>query len=147
MSGTFPLAPLPSFSAVGDFQKSTTRTGGTGKQQTIIKGGHLWRVDCRWPVMTRDEFAPMFAFSASQAGDSFQISVPPHDKPIGTTATRFLRGPSQVSGTCPMVLLLLVSNRSMWMGSLVSFQQVLCLRLHRTTRFTWLQKTVTVRVR
>jgi len=93
MSGTFPVSPGARDTELTSIQPELTDISQSGKRQSSIIAGHLWEVTCNYPPMLRDEFAPLFAFSISQRGDDFQITLPNFNVPRGVaTGTPLVDG-------------------------------------------------------
>lgn len=78
MSGTFPTSPVPEVATLGGLQAALVSRARSGKRQSRRKGSRIWIVSASWPVMTKDEWAPMFAFAMSQGGQfgSFTWVIP-----------------------------------------------------------------------
>jgi hypothetical protein len=95
MSGTFPTSPGPATIDLDSNQPTIVDIAESGKRQSRIVAGHLWRIKLAWPKMTRADFAPIFAFAASQRGrlGSFQITLPHLSAPQGVgTGTPLVDG-------------------------------------------------------
>jgi len=85
MSGTFPTDPAPATVTLNGLQPTIVRIAESGKRQSRIGGGHLWKAKFSWSRMTRDMLAPIFAFANLQRGrfGSFQIVLPNYAVPNG----------------------------------------------------------------
>lgn len=85
MAGTFPSTPEPATATLTYVQPVFASMSESAKRQSRISGGHLWRIELNWDKNTREFFAPLYAFIASQRGrfDSFQIVLATHKTPIG----------------------------------------------------------------
>jgi hypothetical protein len=85
MSGTFPSDPGPSTVTLESNQPVVTDYAESGKSQTRIIGGHLWKARLSWSIVPRSVLAPLFAFINLQRGafDSFQIVLPNYAIPNG----------------------------------------------------------------
>jgi len=55
------------------------------KRQVRSRGGQRWLIEGAYPVMTRSEFAPIYAFSVAQRGqyETFTFVLPGLDTPQG----------------------------------------------------------------
>lgn len=55
------------------------------KSQSRIVGGHLWRLKAIFPLMTRAQMAPLFAYAASMRGrlTTFDFVSVSHSTPLG----------------------------------------------------------------
>ena len=78
MSGTYPTSPV--FSSIGftSEQKTITSTTDSGKMFSVQVDGQRWKFSASYPPMTRQTFAPVYAFIIKQRSqkETFQI-VPP----------------------------------------------------------------------
>lgn len=85
MSGTFPTSPGPSSAQLDGDQPTFVDFSESAKSQSRISAGHLWKIKLSFPIMTRDQFAPIYAFIAKQRGrlESFQLSLPQFNEPQG----------------------------------------------------------------
>lgn len=95
MSGTLPTTPGFAEAALIYDQPVVISKSESRRRQTRIVAGHLWKIAVSYPPMTRDEFAPIFAFAVSQRGafDTFTLTLPQHDTPRGTaTGTPLVNG-------------------------------------------------------
>ena len=68
MSGSLPSSPAVSQVVVSSI--APTRVSNTHSLRRVARasGAQRWAFALRWPVMTRAEFAPIWAFAVSQAG-------------------------------------------------------------------------------
>ncbi len=93
MSGTFPTSPGPKDIKLINDQPILSSRAQSGKSQRRIVAGHLWRIKVSYAPMIRNDIAPLYAFSAKQRGDSFQITVPDKVVPLGVaTGTPLVNG-------------------------------------------------------
>jgi hypothetical protein len=78
MSGTFPTSPTPSSVAISSEQNTLVTTTASGRRQARQIDAQKFRLRIRFPVMTRNEFAPINAFILKQRSqmESFTF-VPP----------------------------------------------------------------------
>lgn len=85
MSGTFPTDPGPATVNLESNQPTAVDYAESGKSQSRIIGGHLWKAKFTWSKMTREMLAPIFAFANKQRGrfGSFQIVLPNYATPLG----------------------------------------------------------------
>ena len=78
MSGTYPTSPV--FSSIGftSEQKTITSTTDSGKMFSVQVDGQRWKFSASYPPMSRNNFAPVYAFIIKQRGqkETFQI-IPP----------------------------------------------------------------------
>tara|TARA_R100001510_G_C7643474_1_gene200988 strand:+ start:460 stop:1059 length:600 start_codon:yes stop_codon:yes gene_type:complete len=78
MSGTYPTSPT--FRALGfsSEQKTLTSTTDSGKMFSVQIDGQRWKFSASYPPMSRQRFAPVYAFIIKQRSqkETFQI-VPP----------------------------------------------------------------------
>ena len=83
MSGTLPTGKTPSEVTLKSDQPIIEDRSESGKRQSRLSAGHLWKIQFKYPMMDRQTFAPIYAFCAKQRGDSFQVVIPKHDTPQG----------------------------------------------------------------
>ena len=83
MSGTLPTIKNPSEVILKSEQPITEDRSVSGKRQSRLSAGHLWKITFKYPMMDRSTFAPIYAFCAKQRGESFQVVIPKHDTPQG----------------------------------------------------------------
>ena len=83
MSGTFPSDPSSIEITLDSNQPVTVSLSVSGKRQSRVSAGHLWGIKLQYPIMTKAEFAPIFAFAAKQRGDSFQVTLTNFNAPKG----------------------------------------------------------------
>ena len=78
MSGPYPTSPT--FAALGfsSEQKTITSTTDSGKMFSVQVDGQRWKFSASHPPMSRNNFAPVYAFIIKQRGqkETFQI-IPP----------------------------------------------------------------------
>ncbi|MFQ5510128.1 MAG: hypothetical protein ACE5FN_12470 [Leptospirillia bacterium] len=79
MSGALPTSPAPARIDLSDVTGAVVSRSLSGKRFARLMGGQRWRVRVRYPVMTRQEFAPIWAFLAGQQGPFGSFSVIPSD--------------------------------------------------------------------
>lgn len=85
MSGVFPTDPGPATVALSSNQPTAVDYAESGKSQSRIIGGHLWKAKLSWSRMLRETLSPIFAFATFQRGrlGSFQIVLPNYATPNG----------------------------------------------------------------
>lgn len=99
MSGTFPTSPSPKALELINDQPIISSVSRTRRSQRRITAGHLWLIKASYPSMFRAAISPLFAFSAKQRGDSFQITLIDKNTPQGAgTGTPLVQG-AVVAGT------------------------------------------------
>ena len=78
MSGVLPTSPIFASLDLKSDQPVLSDASESGKRQSRITGGHLWKMRLRYPPMTQAEFAPIDAFIMSQDGGygDFDITYP-----------------------------------------------------------------------
>lgn len=78
MSGSFPTSPKASSVKISSYSPTFVSTSHSLKEQRRRRGPHRWVLELAFPPMTRDEFAPIYAFAVSQRGqyDTFTYSPP-----------------------------------------------------------------------
>ena len=100
MSGSLPSSPAVSQVVVSSI--APTRVSNTHSLRRVARasGAQRWAFALRWPVMTRAEFAPIWAFAVSQAGqaETFSFTLPSHAIQGAGGGTPLVAGAAQ-SGT------------------------------------------------
>lgn len=78
MSGTYPTSPVFKSIGFGSEQKTITSTTDSGKMFSVQVDGQRWKFSASYSPMTRQTFAPVYAFIIKQRSqkETFQI-VPP----------------------------------------------------------------------
>ncbi len=74
----------------------------SGKRQVRRFGAHLWSLTAKYSALTRDQFAPVYAFAVKQKGQygTFTIVIPEMSSPLGVgTGTPLVSGAGQVGNT------------------------------------------------
>lgn len=81
-----PQFPGPSRVDLTDNTGAVVSRSLSGKRFARLFGGHLWQMRIKYPPMTRDEFAPLMGFIASQQGEfgTFTVVVPHLAIPFGS---------------------------------------------------------------
>ena len=83
MSGTFPIFPAPKEATLNSEQPVINSIASSGKRQVRLVDGHLWSIDCKYDIMTRENMAILYSFSIDQIGSSFQVILPQFANPLG----------------------------------------------------------------
>lgn len=83
MSGTFPTSPAPTSIEVQSIEPTAVSVALNLRRQARSRGGQRWLFKVVFPVMTRAEFDPIFAFSVAQRGQFETFSWTPTT--IGTS--------------------------------------------------------------
>lgn len=78
MSGTFPSSPAPRELDIDSITRTLVSTSQSLKRQARSKGAHRWLLRLHFPPMTRDQWAPIYAFALKQEGqfETFQYVLP-----------------------------------------------------------------------
>jgi hypothetical protein len=78
MSGSFPTSPAARSVKVSSFTPTLISVTHSLKRQVRRRGGQQWTLEVEFPPMTRDEFAPIYAFVVSQRGqyETFTYTPP-----------------------------------------------------------------------
>lgn len=80
----FPSSPGFATTDLQSNQPEYSPVGDSGKRQTRILGGHLWKAKVNFPRLLRTTIAPVLGFIAKQRGASFTIAIQPYDNASGT---------------------------------------------------------------
>lgn len=77
MSGTYPTSPV--FSSIGftSEQKTITSTTDSGKMFSVQVDGQRWKFSASYPPMTRQRFAPVYAFIVKQRSQKETFTIVP----------------------------------------------------------------------
>jgi len=88
MAGALPTSPGPSRIELSDITGAVVSRSLSGKRFARLFGGQRWRMRVKYPPRTRDRFAPILGFIASQQGQFGTFTVVPTDlaTPSGTWA-------------------------------------------------------------
>jgi hypothetical protein len=88
MSGTFPTTPVPSSVSISTNQNTIVTTTASGRRQSRQIDGQRFKLRVTFPVMTRTEFAPIFAFIVKQRSqiESFTFTPPTLDDSLGVAS-------------------------------------------------------------
>lgn len=89
MSGTFPSSPAPRSIDVRPVQPTRVSVAQSFKRNARTTNAHRWMLHLRFPVLQRDDAAPIIAFINSQRGryDTFTYILPtPLHTPRGSGA-------------------------------------------------------------
>jgi hypothetical protein len=88
MSGTFPSSPVPRDVAISTNQNTIVTTTASGRRQARQIDGQRFRLRLSFPVMTRNEFAPILAFIMKQRSqmESFTYTPPTVDDALGVAS-------------------------------------------------------------
>jgi len=86
MSGTFPSIPALAGLKIVSSTPTFVSTAHSLKRQVRSRGGHRWLLEGEYPAMTRDEFAPVYAFAVAQRGryETFTFVLPGLAAPRGS---------------------------------------------------------------
>ncbi|MDY7002151.1 MAG: hypothetical protein SVS15_10280, partial [Thermodesulfobacteriota bacterium] len=86
MSGTFPTSPALAGLKITSNTPTFVSTAHSLKRQVRSRGGHRWLIEGEYPPMTRDEFAPVYAFAVAQRGqyETFTFVLPGLKTPQGS---------------------------------------------------------------
>ena len=102
MSGSFPTTPAFNSLNVKSVQHTYVSRALSGRRQARQLGGQYWMMTATFPPMTRDQFAPIYAFVVKQRGrfESFTIVPAVISTGQGSPAgTPLMRGASQTGRT------------------------------------------------
>lgn len=64
----FPIIPKPSSIAISSISPTLVSLTHSLKRQVRCRGGQRWLIDIAYPPLSREEFAPIWAFSIAQQG-------------------------------------------------------------------------------
>lgn len=92
----FPTSPKLSSISISSISPTLASLTHSLKRQVRRRGGQRWLIDVKYPPLTRDEFAPIWAFSIAQQGQfkTFQYIPEIYGSTSGTAT-----GSMSVSGT------------------------------------------------
>lgn len=78
MSGSFPINPKARSVKITSFTPTLVSVSHSLKEQRRVRGGHRWLLEIDFPPMSREDFAPIYAFAVSQRGqfDTFTYFPP-----------------------------------------------------------------------
>lgn len=85
MSGTFPVSPAPRSIKLSSFTPTLISVTHSLKRQVRRRGGQQWALELEFAPMTRDQFAPIYAFAMAQRGqyETFTYTPPVIGTPRG----------------------------------------------------------------
>lgn len=86
MPDLFPTTPKPKEISLHSDQPDITTFSQSGKRQTRISAGHLWRAKVDYPVMLEAAFRGVYAFFSGQRGAAFDIEIAPYNNAVGTVS-------------------------------------------------------------
>jgi len=88
MSGTFPASPVPSSVSISTNQNTIVTTTASGRRQSRQIDGQRFKLRVTFPIMTRTQFAPIFAFIVKQRSqiESFTFTPPTLDDSLGVAS-------------------------------------------------------------
>jgi len=102
MSGAFPTTPIANAINIRNNQTTIVSTSISGRRQARQLQNQRWEMTVSFPIMTRANFAPIFAFINSQRGrkESFTYTPPIIDDSLGTeTGSVLVNGVHAVADT------------------------------------------------
>ena len=102
MSGAFPTTPIANAINIKNNQTTIVSTSISGRRQARQLQNQRWEMTVSFPIMTRANFAPIFAFINSQRGrkESFTYTPPIIDDSLGTeTGSVLVNGVHAVADT------------------------------------------------
>lgn len=79
MSGTYPSDPQPREVEIRSVTTTLVSMGQSMKRQARTRNAQRWSLKFTYPPLSRDEWAPIFAFLMKQRGryETFQVVLPP----------------------------------------------------------------------
>lgn len=123
MSGAIPTSP--NFAAINlkSNDKTVLNKTANGKRQVSNVAGHNWEFTMSYPVMTRSEFAPIWAFIESQYGRYDTFTVIPSDlaTPLGTIAGSTVVNQIHTAGDTTIFIDGLTAGTTFLAGSVLKF--------------------------
>ena len=102
MSGAFPTTPIANAINIRNNQTTIVSTSISGRRQARQLQNQRWEMTVSFPIMTRTNFAPIFAFINSQRGrkETFTYTPPIIDDSLGTeTGSVLVNGVHAVADT------------------------------------------------
>ena len=102
MSGAFPTTPIANAITIKNNQTTIVSTSISGRRQARQLQNQRWEMTVSFPIMTRANFAPIFAFINSQRGrkETFTYTPPIIDDSLGTeTGSVLVNGVHAVADT------------------------------------------------
>ena len=102
MSGAFPTTPIANAITIKNNQTTIVSTSISGRRQARQLQNQRWEMTVSFPIMTRTNFAPIFAFINSQRGrkETFTYTPPIIDDSLGTeTGSVLVNGVHAVADT------------------------------------------------
>ena len=102
MSGAFPTTPIANAIKIKNNQTTIVSTSISGRRQARQLQNQRWEMTVSFPIMTRANFAPIFAFINSQRGrkETFTYTPPIIDDSLGTeTGSVLVNGVHAVADT------------------------------------------------
>lgn len=73
----FPINPKPSNISISSISPTLVSLTHSLKRQVRRRGGQRWLIDVKYPPLSREEFAPIWAFSIAQQGQFKTFSYIP----------------------------------------------------------------------
>lgn len=97
----YPTTPTPMAATVTSFSPTLVSVTNSLRRQVRSRGVQVWQLDLMYGAMTRANFAPLWSFLVSRAGQasSFTVSLPGLGTPRGTAAGSPVVNGSGQSGT------------------------------------------------
>ncbi|MBL4898861.1 MAG: hypothetical protein JKX76_04325 [Colwellia sp.] len=85
MAGQFPTSVEFSYVSVISKENNLSSRSQSQVRQSRLIGAHVWVLSVKFNLMTKKEFAPVWAFLNNQKGshESFTIILPGYDQPLG----------------------------------------------------------------
>lgn len=77
MSGTYPTSPTFKAIGFGSEQKTITSTTDSGKMFAVQVDGQRWKFSATYPPMSRQQFAPVYAFIIKQRSQKETFTIVP----------------------------------------------------------------------
>jgi hypothetical protein len=96
--GSYPTTPAWMNATISSLSPTLVSVTNSLKRQARSRGAHAWGIELRYGAMTRAQFAPLWAFLVSQAGQAelFSVSLSAIYPPLGTASgTPLVNGGSQ----------------------------------------------------
>ncbi len=97
----FPSSPKPSSAKVRSVSPNFVSTAHSLRQVATTRNAHRWGIELKFPPMTRDEFAPIWAFLTDLQGrlNSFSYVLPEHAARGSMPGTPLVNGADQTGKT------------------------------------------------
>jgi hypothetical protein len=73
----FPIIPKPSSISISSISPTLVSLTHSLKRQVRRRGGQRWLLDVKYPLLSREDFAPIWAFSIAQQGQFKTFSYIP----------------------------------------------------------------------